>query len=85
MAIRASAIFVDTETARQESGDLLQPLQSGAFSADRLAGTLADLCAGRHPGRRHAAELTLFKAVGTAQSDLAAAMVVRRQFGSTAA
>ncbi len=80
-AIRRASVFVDTETALAESGDLLQPLQSGAFVAGRLAGTLSDLCAGRHPGRKHPQELTLFKAVGTAMSDLAAAMVARAQLG----
>jgi ornithine cyclodeaminase len=59
----------------------VQPLQSGAFVADRLAGTLSDLCAGRRPGRRAAQELTLFKAVGTAMSDLAAAIVAGDQLG----
>ncbi len=80
-AIRRTSVFVDTETALAESGDLLQPLQSGAFVAGQLAGTLSDLCTGRHPGRRYAQELTLFKAVGTAMSDLAAAMVARTELG----
>jgi ornithine cyclodeaminase/alanine dehydrogenase-like protein (mu-crystallin family) len=80
-AIRRASVFVDTETALAESGDLLQPLQSGAFVAGRLAGTLSDLCTGRHPGRRYAQEVTLFKTVGTAMSDLAAAMVARTQLG----
>ena len=80
-AIRRASVFVDTETALAESGDLLQPLQTGAFVAGQLAGTLSDLCAGRHPGRKHPQELTLFKAVGTAMSDLAAAMVARAQLG----
>jgi ornithine cyclodeaminase/alanine dehydrogenase-like protein (mu-crystallin family) len=80
-AIRRVSVFVDTETALAESGDLLQPLQSGAFVAGRLAGTLSDLCTGRHPGRRDSQELTLFKAAGTAMSDLAAAMVARTQLG----
>jgi ornithine cyclodeaminase len=80
-AIGRASVFVDTETALAESGDLLQPLQSGAFVAGQLAGTLSDLCAGRHRGRKHPQELTLFKAVGTAMSDLAAAMVARAQLG----
>jgi ornithine cyclodeaminase/alanine dehydrogenase-like protein (mu-crystallin family) len=80
-AIRRASVFVDTETALAESGDLRRPLESGAFVAGRLAGTLSDLCAGRHPGRRDSEELTLFKAAGTAMSDLAAAMVVRTQLG----
>ena len=80
-AIRRASVFVDAEIALAESGDLLQPLQSGAFVAGQLAGTLSDLCGGRHPGRKHPRELTLFKAVGTAMSDLAAAMVARAQLG----
>jgi ornithine cyclodeaminase len=80
-AIRRASVFVDTETALAESGDLLQPLQSGAFVASRLAGTLSDLCTGRHSGRSDAQEVTLFKAVGTAMSDLATAMVARAQLG----
>ena len=80
-AVRRASVFVDTETALAESGDLLQPLQSGAFVAGRLAGTLSDLGDGRHPGRRDAKELTLFKTVGTAMSDLAAAMVARAELG----
>ncbi|MBI3372488.1 MAG: ornithine cyclodeaminase family protein [Betaproteobacteria bacterium] len=84
-AIRRSTIFIDTKTALEESGELLRPMKSGAFSPDRLAGTLADLCAGRHPGRTRVQELTLFKAVGTALADLTAAMLVRRQLVQTSA
>ena len=37
---------------------------------------LAALCRGIHPGRGGAGEITLFKAVGTAVADLAAAVAV---------
>jgi ornithine cyclodeaminase/alanine dehydrogenase-like protein (mu-crystallin family) len=77
-AIHACTVFVDTQTALDESGELLLPMHNGAWHRDRLAGTLSDLCAGRHRGRGSAEERTLFKAVGTAMSDLAAAMLVRR-------
>jgi ornithine cyclodeaminase len=80
-AIRRASVFIDTETALAESGDLLQPLQSGAFVAGQLAGTLRDLCAGRRLGRTDSQEITLFKAAGTAMSDLAAAMVARTHLG----
>ena len=78
-AISLSTVFVDTDTALTESGDLLAPIRSGAFRADQLAATLPDLCAGRHAGRATPKEVTLFKAVGTALSDLAAAIAARRQ------
>jgi ornithine cyclodeaminase len=41
-----------------------------------LQGTLADLCAGRCAGRTQPDEITLFKAVGSALEDLAAAELV---------
>lgn len=59
------SVLVSTVTAIAESGDVSQLLRNGAFVAEPLAGTLADRCAGRHPGRRDPQELTLFKAVGT--------------------
>ncbi|HMV38488.1 MAG TPA: ornithine cyclodeaminase family protein, partial [Plasticicumulans sp.] len=37
---------------------------------------LAGLCRGEHPGRRDAAAITVFKSVGTALEDLAAAVLV---------
>lgn len=70
-----AAVWVDTEEALRKSGDLLHPIASGVFSAAQLRGTLADLCRGV-PGRRKPAERTVFKSVGTALEDLAAAMLV---------
>lgn len=70
---RRSTVFVDTDEAVLKAGDILQPIRSGAFSADKVAGDLASLCRGLHPGRASPAEITLFKCVGTALEDLAAA------------
>ena len=61
-------------------GVLLSALVSGALK--EIAGTLYDLCGGRVEGRRSAAEITVFKSVGLAVEDLAAARVAlaaRRQ------
>ena len=69
-------VFVDTDEALAKSGDVLQAVAEGRFSAASLQGTLADLCAGRHTGRRDATDCTLFKSVGTALEDLAAAELV---------
>jgi ornithine cyclodeaminase/alanine dehydrogenase-like protein (mu-crystallin family) len=66
-------VFVDTEEALAKSGDVLEAIAAGTFGADRLQGTLAELCRGTRAGRRDAAERTLFKAVGSALEDLAAA------------
>ncbi|MES2101275.1 MAG: ornithine cyclodeaminase family protein [Pseudomonadota bacterium] len=69
-------VFVDTDEALAKSGDLLDAIAAGAFSANDLQGTLAELCAGTRPGRLDPAERTLFKAVGSALEDLAAAELV---------
>ena len=71
-----SRVFVDTEEALAKSGDLLGAMAEGAFDASRLQGTLAQLCRGERPGRADDREITLFKAVGTALEDLAAAELV---------
>ncbi|MEO6030737.1 MAG: ornithine cyclodeaminase family protein [Burkholderiaceae bacterium] len=70
------AVYVDTPEALQKSGDVLQAIQAGAFDAARMQGTLAELCAGTRAGRMGAAQRTLFKSVGNALEDLAAAELV---------
>ena len=69
-------VFVDTPEALAKSGDVLGALATGAFDAAKLQGTLAELCAGTRPGRADMEERTLFKAVGSALEDLAAAELV---------
>ena len=73
---RGARLFVDTEEALAKSGDLLGPLARGVFSAADVAGTLTSLSRGEAPARRSNPERTVFKSVGTALEDLAAAMLV---------
>ena len=72
-AVQRARVFVDTAEALAKSGDLLQAIAEGAFDAAMLQGTLAALCRSEVQGRRDAEEVTLFKSVGTALEDLAAA------------
>ncbi|MCE8547905.1 ornithine cyclodeaminase family protein [Ruegeria pomeroyi] len=72
-AVAKSTVFLDTEAARAESGDILTPLENGTLALEDIEGDLFDLCCGRHPGRRDPAQITFFKSVGTAVEDLAAA------------
>jgi len=69
-------LYVDTEEALTKSGDLLGPMSRGIFSAEVLGGTLAGLCRGTVAARQSLGERTVFKSVGTALEDLAAAMLV---------
>ena len=71
-------VFVDThEGAMEEAGDLLHAIAAGAIRADAIEADLAALCSGAHPGRGGDDKaITLFKSVGTAIEDLAAAELV---------
>ena len=71
-----AALYVDTEEAFKKSGDLLGPLARGVLREVDLAGTLATLSRGAAQGRQSPAQRTVFKSVGTALEDLAAAMLV---------
>ena len=82
-AVRRASVFVDTAAALDESGDLAQPIANGALSRDNVAATLADLCRRQHGGRCADQEITLFKSVGTALADLAAAVLVYRTVTGT--
>lgn len=68
-----TSVFVDTDEALMKAGDLLSPMQSGVFDRSMTRAALAQLCRGEHAGRRHREEITVFKSVGTALEDLAAA------------
>lgn len=68
--------FVDTEEALKKSGDLLDAMAGGQLRADAVQATLAQLCKGERTGRTSAEERTVFKAVGSALEDLAAATLV---------
>jgi ornithine cyclodeaminase/alanine dehydrogenase-like protein (mu-crystallin family) len=78
--LRRARIFVDTEAACTEGGDVAIGLASGVITRAEIAADLPALCRGAE-GRRTADEITLFKSVGTAIEDLAAAILVWRKAG----
>jgi ornithine cyclodeaminase/alanine dehydrogenase-like protein (mu-crystallin family) len=72
--VRRSRVFVDSRTgALAEAGDILIPIAEGAIGADHLSGEIGELAAGRIRGRQTADEITIFKSLGMAVEDLAAA------------
>jgi len=76
MAIRRARVFVDTRAgACTEAGDIVQPLESGVLDPDDIAADLFELTRGERAGRRFYDQITLFKSVGTAIEDLAAAQL----------
>ena len=71
-----AALYLDTEEALKKSGELLRPIARGVFAASDVRGTLATLARGETQGRASTEERTVFKSVGTALEDLAAAILV---------
>jgi len=79
-AVARSRLFVDRrESARNEAGDFLIPLQEGAIGQDHIVAEIGEIAAGLAEGRRSADEITLFKSLGLAVEDLAAAWSVYRR------
>jgi alanine dehydrogenase len=80
-AIARARVYLDTDAALDEAGDIVQPLRSGHLARERIVGDLFGLARGICPGRRDAAEITLFKSVGSALEDLAAAQLAVSRVG----
>ncbi len=73
LMMRATSIWVDTFSALQESGDLTQSLATGAIKPADVAGDLRALVSRESAVRTADSDITVFKAVGFALPDLAAA------------
>ena len=81
--VMRARIVVDTYAgALAEAGDLVQPLAHGVITRDHIVGELAQLLRGEVRGRLADTDITLFKSVGTALEDLAAAQLVGGGSGS---
>jgi ornithine cyclodeaminase len=72
--MRRGRVFVDTMAAKVETGDICVPMQNGVLNELDICGTLYDLCSKR-AGRGADDEITVFKSVGSAIEDLAAAKI----------
>ena len=75
-AVRRARVYVDTRAgALKEGGDIVQPLASGTIVQTDVIADLYELTRGQQAGRaaNDATSITLFKSVGAALEDLAAA------------
>lgn len=70
---RARVVVDAYAVAWEEAGDILIPLREGGISRSAVHAELAELVAGTKPGRQEREEITLFKSVGFALEDAAAA------------
>ena len=74
--LRARVVIDHHEASLAEAGDLLIPLQQGLMTEEHIYAELGEIAAGRKPGRASLEEITLFKSVGVAVQDVAAAGAV---------
>jgi len=72
--VAESSLFVDRrESTLAESGDFRMAAEEVGLDASHILAELGELLTGAHPGRTGPSELTLFKSLGLAVEDLAAA------------
>jgi ornithine cyclodeaminase len=76
VALTRAEVFIDTEAALHEAGELVSAFKNGVLDQTHIRGTLGQLCAGEVAGRRSEQDITIFKTVGTGLADLAAAALV---------
>jgi ornithine cyclodeaminase/alanine dehydrogenase-like protein (mu-crystallin family) len=76
-AVVRASLFVDRrESALNEAGDFLIPRREGAIDDGHICGELGELLLGRRRGRQSDSEITVFKSLGLAVEDVAAARLI---------
>ncbi|HJZ87979.1 MAG TPA: ornithine cyclodeaminase family protein [Polyangia bacterium] len=77
--VAAGALFVDRrESTLAESGDYLFPARRGLIGPDHIRAEIGEVLAGLRPGRESEQDITIFKSLGLAIEDLAAAELCLR-------
>jgi len=76
LVARGLLVVDSRDAARQESGDVVQGICEGRFPSEHAAIELGDIVAGRVPGRTGDRQVTVFKSLGLAIEDVAAAGMV---------
>jgi len=75
--IKKAKVVVDSrEASLEETGDLIIPIQEHAITKDHIYAELGEIASGKKPARENEDEITLFKSVGLAVQDAAAAKLV---------
>ena len=74
--LRARVVIDHRESSLAEAGDLLIPIEQGLMTEDHIYAELGEIAAESKPGRASPDEITLFKSVGVAVQDVAAAGAV---------
>lgn len=79
--ISKASVFIDTfQGGLKESGDIVIPLENGTLTKEEIKADLFELCSNKKTGRKSDKEITVFKSVGHALEDLAAANYYYNKF-----
>lgn len=74
-----SKVYADSyHNCFREAGEVLVPISEGVFRKEDVIGELPEMCAGAVPLRESEEDITLFKSIGMAYSDLLGAGSVYR-------
>ncbi len=80
--VTKSRVYVDSYVnAMKEAGEILVPISEGVFKKEAIIAELAEMCSGRAKLRTSDDEITLFKSIGMALSDLVGAGLVYKTAG----
>lgn len=75
--VRRARYFVDHRpSALALAGELKRAMEVGIVDADHVQGEIGEVHLGRRVGRRHDSDITIYKSLGSAAQDLAAAHAV---------
>jgi len=78
--VARARVYVDSrDAALVEAGDIVRSIDEGRFPASHIVGELGELLARRVEGRRSEDDITMFKSLGLAVEDVAAATLVFRR------
>ena len=81
--VASSTVVVDMLDQCAEIGELQHVLAAGLMTREQVHAELADVVAGRRPGRTRREEITIFDSSGTALQDVAAAVAVYEKARAT--
>jgi ornithine cyclodeaminase len=78
--VGSGRLVVDSRAgALAEAGDIVLAIREGCCGADHIAGELGEVVAGKVPGRTSPGQITIFKSLGMAVEDVAAAELAWRR------
>ena len=78
LVIKAKVYADSRVNAFKEAGEILVPISEGVFEPEDIVAELTEMCAGTATLRESADEITLFKSIGMALSDLVGASLAYR-------